>query len=114
MPIDAEDEITVVQARKLKSSNNYSDNASHKSVGLRQLASNNTTPSNDSKSKSQISQFQEAFTNAPMIELGETFSALIAEVYHQTKNCSCNKSDFPYQDTLFYILFRVIISPNAP
>lgn len=114
MPIDAEDEITVVQARELKSSSNYSDNASHKSVGLRQLACKNTTTPNNRGSKSQISQFQEAFANAPMIELGETFSVLIAVVYYQTKNSSCNKSDFPYQDTLFKILFRVIISPNAP
>ncbi|MBY0435008.1 MAG: hypothetical protein K2U26_12935 [Cyclobacteriaceae bacterium] len=114
MPINAESEIIQGQAQQLKFSNSYPDKASHKSVGLRQITNNRTTEPTNSEHESRIGEFQEAFTNAPVIELSESFFNLIEEVYQQTKNCSYRKSDYPNQGTLFNILFQVIISPNAP
>lgn len=109
----ASDEITQIQIQH-KSSSNYSDNTSYKSVGLRQIENNRTTAPTNNDHESRITQFHEVFTNASVIKLSEFFANLIEVVYRQVKNCSYRKFDFPNQDTLFNILFQVIISPNAP
>lgn len=114
IPIDAENEIVQGQAQQVKPSSNYSDNTSYKSVGLRQIENNRTTAPTNNDHESRITQFHEVFTNASVIKLSEFFANLIEVVYHQVKNCSYRKFDFPNQDTLFNILFQVIISPNAP
>lgn len=111
--VGAEVEIVQEQAQ-LNSFSNYLSNTSHRTVGLRQITNNETTAPTNSEHESQIIQFQEAFTNASVIQLSQPFSSLIEKVYHQTKKCKYPKFDFLNQDTLFYILFQVIISTNAP
>jgi hypothetical protein len=114
IPIDAEGEIIQGQAQQPKFSNVHSDNLSHNSVRFRQTANERTTAPTNSQSESQVSRLQNEFTNVSLIELSESFSNLIEEVYHQTKDCSYRKSAFPKANTLFNVLFRVIISTNAP
>lgn len=92
---------------------NYSN--AGKSIEQRQFLNQvNGNKSAGKEEGTQIIQAQDATVNASVIQLSEAVASLIAVLFHYVNERYPLAFDPPRQFALFNILFRVIISPNAP
>ncbi len=94
---------------------NYSNAGFGKSIEQRQFLNQpNSNKSANKEDSPQISQIQDATMNASVIQVSESFASLIAVLFLYVNESYPLTFVPPHQATLFNILFRVIISTNAP
>ena len=92
----------------------HSNYSAGKSIESKQFQNQNNTFPISKGSSTQIRWIQDATMNAPTIEVNDTILSLIEIIHLKVNECHPLTFILPKQTVLFKILFRVIISPNAP